>query len=79
MAFCDFCTCKDCQFGNNRLYHAKTNVNTWICDVCYSYDQCTTGPNRNLNGPCKQKDCIHRPKLISDWLPYETKIRKIIR
>lgn len=67
--FCDFCSCDDCKYGNSIyvLHHAKTQDNKWICDICFEYDLCTSGPNRNSNGPCKEKNCDHRPKLISDW------------
>lgn len=68
MAFCDFCECEDCKNGRKYLKHAQTKNNSWICDVCYLYDVCTNGPNRNWNGPCKDKNCEHRPKLISNWL-----------
>lgn len=71
IAFCNNCKCKDCQFGTDRLYHAQTANGDWICDVCYTYDVCTSGPNRNPNGPCKRKDCKHRPKLVSKWLQYK--------
>lgn len=70
MAFCDFCDCDDCQLGSDFLYHAQTNIGTWICNVCYAYDVCTSGPNRNSDGPCARKDCVHRPRIINDWLPY---------
>lgn len=39
-----------------------------ICEICYGYDLCMAdGPNRNPDGPCKDKDCIHRPKLVGEW------------
>lgn len=73
MSFCDFCTCENCKTGiitnTIKLSHAQCNDGRWICDVCYSYDLCTAaGPNRNNDGPCKSKDCIHRPKLIGEWI-----------
>lgn len=64
--FCDFCTCEDCQHGTKYISHAQTITGQWICDVCFLYDLCTSGPNR-VNEPCKDKECRHRPKLISDW------------
>lgn len=63
--FCDFCSCKD---HSTSSYHAKTSDNKLICDICFEYDVCTSGPNRNSNSPCDDMDCIHRPKLISDWI-----------
>ncbi len=72
MAFCDYCECDDCTYGNDRISHAKTSDNDWICDICYTYDLCTsTGPLRNKNGPCKNKDCIHRPVLITKWIDFK--------
>lgn len=68
MAYCDFCTCRDCQFGTKYLSHAQTSDGRWICDVCYTYDLCTSGPTRNKNGPCEDKNCHHRPKLITGWM-----------
>ncbi len=67
MNFCDFCTCDQCKFGEKNLYHAKTTSGKWICDICFSYDVCTSGPNRNPNGPCESDTCKHRPRLISGW------------
>jgi len=70
MSFCDFCDCSDCKTGDNglfKIYHANTSEGKWICDICYAYDVCTSGPNRSFNGPCKDKLCEHRPKLISEW------------
>jgi hypothetical protein len=72
--FCDNCKCLDCQHGTKYLSHAQTSNNDWICDVCYTYDLCTSGPNRNPNGPCDEKNCSHRPTLISDWIPYHDSI-----
>lgn len=68
--FCDFCDCAQCKYGwrGYNIYHAPTDDGKWICDVCYEYDQCTTGPNRNPMGPCKNADCEHRPKLIGGWI-----------
>jgi hypothetical protein len=67
--FCDYCSCDNCKFGPKigNTCHAKTKENKWICDCCFYYDVCTSGPNRNANGPCRQINCIHRPELISDW------------
>lgn len=70
MNFCDFCSCEDCITGDckHEIFHAKTSDDKFICDVCYTYDVCTSGSNRSLNGPCEDKECIHRPKIISEWL-----------
>jgi hypothetical protein len=68
--FCDFCDCEDCKFGQKMLSHAETNKGTWICDICYYYDQCTNGPDRNPDGPCKDKLCKHRPILMGHWLKF---------
>lgn len=78
MAFCDFCDCENCKSGiisydigsgvrELKLYHAKCDDNKWICEVCYLYDLCISGPNKNVDEPCKDKKCSHRPKLISDF------------
>ena len=70
--FCDYCSCQDCQLGCAYLSHAQTDTGTWICDVCYTYDLCTAhGPNRSKNGPCKDKNCIHRPKIVSEWIRFK--------
>ena len=69
MNFCDFCDCDDCKYGNGIVStnHAQTSDGRWICDICYTYDMCTSGPNRNPKGPCDNKNCEHRPKIISSW------------
>jgi len=72
MAFCDFCQCKDCKDGWDpklKIHHAKTDNDRWICDVCYLYDLCTSGPSeeRSTDGPCKDRNCKHRPRLVSKW------------
>lgn len=71
MIYCNYCDCNGCKYGNMddvKLYHAKTFNNDWICNVCYKYDLCTSGPLRNKNGPCENDECIHRPKIISNWV-----------
>lgn len=71
MAFCDFCTCENCQTGVNGyfdLFHAQTTDGRWICDICFAYDQCTSGANRNPKGPCKNNECEHRPRLITKFI-----------
>lgn len=75
--FCDFCNCSDCQYGGFDTdyvvppYHAKTEHGTWICHTCYTYDLCTSGPDRNPKGPCDHnEECKHRPKLVTDWLSF---------
>lgn len=69
--FCDFCECEECKYGIDRLYHAQTADGSWICDVCYTYDLCTSGPLRNPQGPCDNKDCSHRPRIVSDWIKFK--------
>lgn len=67
--FCDFCDCDECKFGADYdwFLHAQTNEpDKWICSTCYTYDLCTSGPNR-ANHPCENKECIHRPKLVTKW------------
>ncbi len=70
-AFCNFCDdCEYCEFGWLDIFnvlHAQTDDGRWICDVCFDYKVCMDGPNRNPDGPCKEKDCKHRPKLIGPW------------
>lgn len=73
MIFCNFCECEDCQKGSKLLSHAETKDGKWICDVCYYYDMCTNGPERNPEGPCKEKICKHRPILVGHWLKFEGK------
>ena len=71
MVFCNFCDCETCQNGASYLSHALCDDGRWICDVCYTYDLCTSGPNRNPSGPCEEEHCSHRPKLISDWISFK--------
>lgn len=82
MSFCDFCNCEQCRNGGMfsstlPLHHAQCNDDRWICEVCYLYDVCTSGPNRSKHGPCETKDgeldieCQHRPKLVSKWIPFK--------
>lgn len=67
MAFCDFCTCGNCEHGAPWLSHAPTADGRWICDICYRYDVCTsTGPCENEDGSIIE--CEHRPKLVGEWV-----------
>ena len=68
--YCNFCKCSACKYGwiDHKTYHAPTSAGGHICDVCYAYDVCTSGPNRNPEGPCENKDCEHRPKLIGPFI-----------
>jgi len=72
--FCDYCDCNDCRNGTDMLHHAMTSNDEWICDVCYLYDLCTSGPNRSPDGPCREKECVHRPKIVSTW----TKLKHLV-
>lgn len=63
--FCDFCECSDCKKGAAHLSHAKTTPGRWICDVCYTYDECVRRGSKK--GPCDDKNCVHRPKLEGKW------------
>ena len=74
--FCDFCDCANCKDGAEWLSNASTSDGRRICDVCYVYDLCTSnnnpfGAKRNPDGPCTNKDCEHRPKIIGEWAEYE--------
>ena len=71
MAFCDFCDCELCRDGSFYLSHAKTEDGRNICDTCFSYDLCTSGADRNPDGPCHEVECKHRPKIVSEWIDYE--------
>jgi len=73
--FCDFCSCASCKYGweISSIKHAPTVDGKWVCDVCYAYDLCTSGPNRNPNGPCEDENgksipCEHRPKLSGPFI-----------
>jgi hypothetical protein len=69
--FCDFCDCEDCKTGSpgiKNLLHAQTVDGKWICDVCFTYDECVRQKRiTGGGGPCETKDCNHRPKLVSGW------------
>ena len=67
--FCNFCKCSDCINGSKFLRHAQTTKNKWICDVCYHYDVCIDAKRKEgkREGPCDDKNCVHRPKLKSGW------------
>lgn len=71
MAYCDFCDCEDCQNGTSYLFHAQTSDGRWICDVCYSYDECINQQRKisgTHNGPCENRNCEHRPSIVSEWI-----------
>ena len=70
MNFCNYCSCSDCQYGTTYLYHAETINGDWICDVCYLYDECVIAKIKlnQFTGPCPNKDCEHRPKIIGEWI-----------
>lgn len=65
--FCSFCSCIDCRQGNATLLHSKCADGRWICDVCYLYDVCSSGPDRNPDGPCSKGPCRHRPELVGEF------------
>lgn len=67
--FCDFCACEDCVNGRKDLTHAPTQDGHWICDVCYVYEVCIDAKRAVgvREGPCKDKNCEHRPKLKGDF------------
>jgi hypothetical protein len=69
MAFCDNCKCSDCQNGTEYISHAQTADGSWICDVCYTYDLCTASDavKVDCDVPCEDRNCIHRPKIVSEW------------
>ncbi len=70
--FCDYCDCASCYNGSDGMFHAQTVHGSWICDICYLYDLCTAkGLLRSFNGPCPNKDCPHRPTLITPWIKYD--------
>jgi hypothetical protein len=62
--YCNYCSCDDCKYGWATTYmkHAPTEDGKWICDVCYTYDVCPSGPCEDENG--KSICCEHRPKLV---------------
>jgi len=72
--YCNYCKCVACKYGWHDYWsnHAPTADGKWICNTCYHYDVCTSGPNRSLNGPCEDENrrsipCKHRPVLIGDF------------
>ena len=71
ISFCDFCECNDCKYGTKYIRHAQTSTGQWICDTCYQYDLCTYKPGHD--GPCEDRECEHRPKIVSDWQPSNNK------
>lgn len=73
--FCNFCKCLNCRDGAPWLSHAPTEGGFWICDVCFTYDLCTSGPNRNPYGPCEEDECEHRPRLVGPWQKWKPKRR----
>lgn len=62
--FCDFCSCESCKNGNKWTDNADTSDGRKICEICYFYECCL---NAGAGNPCENKNCEHRPKLISDW------------
>lgn len=67
--YCQFCDCDDDE-GNKRtdLSHAQMLDGNWICDICYYYSICITAKeDPNPISPCREKDCKHRPVLMTSW------------
>jgi hypothetical protein len=73
MAYCDYCSCKECQQGSKYLSYCQTIEHKNICDVCYYYECCLNA--QELAGedkdPCKDLNCKHRPQLISEWKTFD--------
>lgn len=72
MNFCDYCDCENCKEGwpsYIKVKHAFTDEDKWICDVCYCYEMCKRKHDVSVpyNGPCDDKNCVHRPKIVSEW------------
>lgn len=65
--FCSYCQCETCQFGPEykglQIVHAKTEVGTWICDICFTYECCLDQGSEPCSGICQ-----HRPVLITEWM-----------
>lgn len=75
---CEYCDCSDCQNGAIFLSHAQTIDGKWICDTCWHWDICSDKdlyPERKGKGPCEDQNCLHRPKLATDWITYENWLR----
>lgn len=72
VAFCDFCSCKECRDGAPWLSHAQTEDGRWICDVCYQYDVCVSAQAKigQYDGPCEDMNCSHRPRLVTEFTKY---------
>ena len=72
--FCDFChvNCGACNNGHDGMYHAETEDGRWICDCCFEYDMCirATTPD-TVDRPCEDVYCIHRPRIVGDWLEFK--------
>jgi len=71
--FCDYCDCNDCKYGSKYCSYAQTDEDKNICDICYHYDVCVNA--QRLAGeykePCKDLNCKHRPKIISEWKKFD--------
>ena len=72
--FCSFCSCEQCKTGDTgiagfKVTHAQTEDGRWICEVCYTYDVCIDAQRAKgkVTGPCENKDCEHRPKIVTAW------------
>jgi len=81
MAYCSFCTCSGCVTGFMGLVsqsnedcgvmdfsHAQCEDGRWICETCYAYEVCLeAGSADPCDGECARNECVHRPKLVSEW------------
>lgn len=71
MAYCDFCKCEQCQNGDapHKLTHAQTIDGRWICDICFSYDECVRQQRAQdlPRNPCANIECDHRPRIVGEW------------
>jgi hypothetical protein len=65
MAFCDYCSCSACLSCNDdNLTHAETEDGRFICHTCFTYNrECI----KEIGEPCSNKNCHHRPVLISGF------------
>lgn len=70
-AFCDYCSCKDCQTGDSslKLTRYACRDGTHICNVCFAIEPCVTTVawyKRNRGSWFCQDHprCRHKPVII---------------